>query len=83
MQDMSANPSSPVVLMITDLGTGVKEDRETASTSVAGFNKCGSAQREKEEICASYFKTEIKLISVSFIKLPFSSGITLHALSLS
>lgn len=53
MQDMNANPSSPVVLMITDWCTGVTEGHETASSSIAGFNKCDSAQREKEEICAS------------------------------
>ena len=53
MQGMSADLSSPVVLMITDLWTEVTEGYETASSSVAGFNKCDSAQREKEEICAS------------------------------
>lgn len=52
MQGTSANPSSPVVLMITDLWTGLTEGHQTASSSVAGFNKCDSAQREKEEICA-------------------------------
>ena len=39
--------------MIADLRTVVMEGRETASSSVAGFSKCDSAQREKEEICAS------------------------------
>lgn len=67
MQDLSANPSSPAVLMITALWTGVTEGHESVSASVAGFNKGDSAQREKEEIYASLVKTEFKPISDSFL----------------